>query len=226
MTPTTSSTETGDVYDVLRERILSTHYEPGLVLREANIADDLGVSRTPVREALIRLSEIGLLERTTRGLRIRKRSVDELGEVYEACIAIEPAVTGFAALRRRPHNLVEIDDVLAATERAIEAGIADGVTDGYALMDAWHTAVWRAAGNDTLGQVLANLSAQLFSIPVATLGIPEWRLCLESHREITEAIRQQDASRADELMRVHLEAGRDAALRALAGAESPGQGAS
>lgn len=206
----------GDVYDVLRGRIAQAHYQPGQVMREASLAEDLGVSRTPVREALIRLSEIGLLERTTRGLRIRKHSVDELGEVYEACIALEPIVAGFAALRRRPHNLLEMEDALAATEQAI----ADGIVDCYALMDAWHAAVWRAAGNDTLNQVLHNLSAQLFSIPVETLGLTEWQLCLESHREITEAIRQQDAGRVDELMRVHLEAGRDAALRALAVAES------
>lgn len=215
--------EPGDVYDVLRARILHTHYEPGQVLREALIADDLGVSRTPVREALIRLSEIGLLERTNRGLRIRKRTVDELGEVYEACIVLEPVVTGFAALRRRPHNLLELDDALTATERAID----DGVIDAYSLMDAWHAAVWRAAGNDTLNHALENLSAQLFSIPVATLGITEWRLCLDSHREITDAIRRQDAGHAEELMRVHLEAGRDAALRALASADSaPDRGAS
>lgn len=219
----TTSTGPGDVYDVLRDRILHSQYEPGTVLREASIADDLGVSRTPVREALIRLSEIGLLERTTRGLRIRKRSVDELGEVYEACIALEPAVAGFAALRRRPHNLLELEDVLTATQQAIE----DGVIDAYGLMDAWHSAVWRAAGNETLNQMLANLSAQLFSIPVETLGLTEWQLCLDSHREMTEAIRKQDAARVEELMRVHLEAGRDAALRALAVAESAAeQGAS
>lgn len=224
MTATTPTTiEPGDVYDVLRERIANAHYAPGQVLREAPLADALGVSRTPVREALIRLSEIGLLERTTRGLRIRKRSVDELGEVYEACLTLEPAVAGFAALRRRPHNLLELDDVLAATERAIQ----DGVVDGYALMDEWHSAVWRAAGNDTLSQMLANLSAQLFGIPVETLGLTEWQLCLDSHREMTDAIRRQDAGRAEELMRVHLEAGRDAALRALAVAESAsGQGVS
>lgn len=217
MTATTpTSIDPGDVYDVLRERILHAHYQPGQVLREAPIADDLGVSRTPVREALIRLSETGLLERTTRGLRIRKHSVDELGEVYEACLALEPVVAGFAALRRRPHNLLELEDVLTATERAI----ADGIVDGYALMDDWHAAVWRAAGNDTLHLVLQNLSAQLFSIPVETLGLTEWQLCLDSHREMTEAIRQQDASRTEDLMRVHLEAGRDAALRALAVAEA------
>lgn len=213
-TPTTvepANIQPGGVYDVLRQRILHTHYAPGQVLREALVADDLGVSRTPVREALIRLSEIGLLQRTNRGLRVRRQSVDELGEVFEACIALEPVVAGFAALRRRPHNLLELDDALTAAERAL----ADGVIDGYVLMDTWHAAVWRAAGNDTLSHVLQNLSAQLFSTPVGTLGVAEWRLCLGSHREMTDAIRRQDAGRTEQLMRAHLEASRDTALRAL-----------
>jgi DNA-binding GntR family transcriptional regulator len=212
MTPPTTAVEaTAGVYDVLRDRILHAHYAPGQLLREAPVADDLGVSRTPVREALIRLSENGLLERTTRGLRVRERSVSELGEVYEACILVEPAVARLAALRRRPQHLVALDDVLDSTRRALDAG-AD---DPHVLMDQWHIAVWQAADNDTLAHLLESLSAQLFSIPAPVLGITEWGVSLESHREMTEAIRRQDADAAEELMRVHLEAGRDAALRSL-----------
>lgn len=202
---------TTGVYGLLRDRILQAHYRPGQVMREAPVADDLGVSRTPVREALIRLTENGLLERTNRGLRVRQRTVDELSDVYEACLLVEPAVAGLAALRRRTQDLAVLDNVLDATDHAISAG----ETSIQPFMDEWHVAVWHSAYNDSLSQLLHTLSAQLFSIPAPVLGLTQWRVSLDGHRELTEAIRSQDAATAEALMRTHLEAGRDAALRAL-----------
>lgn len=217
MTPGGGVEATTGVYEVLRDRILHAYYSPGHLLREAPVAEDLGVSRTPVREALIRLAENGLLERTTRGLRVRVRTVGELGEVYEACILVEPAVARLAALRRRPQHLVALDDVLDSTRRALD----EGADNPQVQMDGWHRAVWRAADNDTLLNLLESLSAQLFSIPAPVLGITEWGVSLESHREMTDAIRRQDADAAEQLMRAHLEGGRDAALRSLTSLPTP-----
>lgn len=212
MTAAAGTTDaTTGVYGLLRDRILQAHYLPGQVMREAPVADDLGVSRTPVREALIRLAENGLLERTTRGLRVRQPTIDELSDVYESCILVEPAVARLAALRRRPQDLAVLDNVIATTAQAIDTDDADV----QPFMDEWHLAVWRAAYNESLTQVLNTLSAQLFTIPAPALGITQWHVALDGHRALTEAIRRQDADLAERLMREHLEAGRDAALRSL-----------
>jgi len=196
-------------YEVLRERILGMAYSPGEVLREVPLAEELGYSRTPVREALARLEYDGLLERTARGVRVRKRTVDEVVSVYETCLILEPEAARLAARRRTPRNLLSLRDALTRPE---------GEEGGAAVreqLDLWHTEVWDAAGNASLVEVLRHVSAQLVVLPYGPRAGGSWEQSVHSHVLVTDAIERQDADAAASLMAEHLAAARDATLRVL-----------
>ncbi len=198
-------------YEALRAGSLSSGYAPGTIVRELALAVDLGVSRTPVREALLRLEQEGLLERTARGMRVKRRTLEELAGVYEAILVIEPAVSGLAALRARSQDLVRLESLIADAG----AAIADGA-DPHPLMDAWHFALWQAADSPALEDALKRLSTLLYAIPAPAVGLTDWSASLDHHREILAALRSHDVETATALMRSHMEKGRDAALRTLA----------
>ncbi|WP_159499757.1 GntR family transcriptional regulator [Microbacterium sp. 18062] len=196
-------------YDVIRARILESAYPPGTLLREVTLSNELGHSRTPIREALARLEHEELLERTPRGLRVRQFGIDDIVAVYESCLIVEPAATRLAALRRTQRDVLVLQRLLEDAAAVIGAG------DPVRLMDDWHIALWDACRNPSLVAVLNRLSAQLFGLPAPPASGDAWGASLAAHREITDAVVAQDAERAETLMRAHLEAGRDAALQAL-----------
>jgi DNA-binding GntR family transcriptional regulator len=198
-------------YETLRERILQLSYAPGEVLREVPLAAELGFSRTPVREALARLEHDGLLERTARGVRVRKRTVDEVVEVYETCLILEPEAARLAARRRTPRNLLALRDALERPDGE------EGGTQVRAQLDRWHFAVWDAAHNASLAELLRHVSAQIIVLPYGPRTGGSWEKSVRSHVLLTDAIERQDAEAAGQLMTEHLSAARDLTLRVLEG---------
>src|ERR1700749_32754 len=89
-----------DVYDRLRGEIVTGEFEPGTPLGEEALAQRYGTSRTPVREALRRLEQDGLVESGVRGMRGRARSPEEIQEIYEVRVPLEATVAAAAARRR------------------------------------------------------------------------------------------------------------------------------
>jgi DNA-binding GntR family transcriptional regulator len=87
-------------YTRLRKEILEGAFAPGTILLKTALSARYGVSRTPVREALGRLAQDGLIERSTRGFRIRQRDPEQILEIYEARIALEARSAELAARRR------------------------------------------------------------------------------------------------------------------------------
>src|SRR5262245_36573437 len=99
-TPESGSRDADRVYDELRRRILALTLDPGSVLDESRIVEDMGTSRTPVREAVIRLVSEGLLRRDGRQVRVSSFEVSQLRAFFEAVTLMSRAIHRMAASRR------------------------------------------------------------------------------------------------------------------------------
>lgn len=201
------------VYDQVRADIISGELESGTVLVEVTVAERYGVSRTPVREALLRLEHDGLVARLAQGMVVRERSPEEILEIYEARIALEGAVAAAAARRRSALDLARIRNASAqmSTTRPVDAPVAMQLNHNY------HTAVWAAGHNATMVDLLVRLEAQLSRYTSTTLLHPDrWPAVLHEHAAITEAITDQNATEAERLTKLHFEQARAIRLEIFA----------
>ncbi len=193
----------GRVYDTVRRAIVQLQLEPGNPLSEADIARQLGVSRQPVREAFIKLSEAGLVEiRPQRGTFVRLISLREVENARFIREAIEVAIARKAAAEAVGADLQALD-ALVEQQRAA-AATSDNA--GFLHLDEhFHQQIARSAGCDDAWRVLEGLKAQMdrvryLSLPQAT----PLDVILEQHTAIVDAIRQGSADAAETAMRRHL----------------------
>jgi DNA-binding GntR family transcriptional regulator len=197
------STIAGRVYDTVRRAIVQLQLEPGNPLSEADIARQLGVSRQPVREAFIKLSEAGLVEiRPQRGTFVRLISLREVENARFIREAIEVAIARKAAVEATGSD-VDALDALVEHQRGA-AGLSDNVAFLH-LDEQFHQQIARSAACDDAWRVLEGLKAQMdrvryLSLPEATpLGI-----IIEQHAAIVDAVRQGTPDAAETAMRRHL----------------------
>ena len=165
------------VYDQLRALILSDEFGPDTMLVETALATRLGVSRTPIREALRRLEQDGLVERTSRGTRVVERSPEQILEIYELRILLEGQAARTAAERA---TSLDINRLRAIHEQMLAAG-PDDDEDRVRLNRLFHEALWAASHNGTLVEVIDRLIAHLH--PQTTLRFPgRWDSILDRTR--------------------------------------------
>ncbi|HTP19170.1 MAG TPA: GntR family transcriptional regulator [Solirubrobacteraceae bacterium] len=191
------------VYEAIRERITSGSLPRGARVHQEDLAEELGVSRTPVREALRRLAAEGLVEmRTNRGARVA--DVDQVGMrvSYEARTVIEPGAARLAAGRRLEEPLARMRAAVAAQRRSLR-----NVRRSFEANREFHLALAAASGNEFLAQFaerlwVARIGETIYERQVET----QERMLLDvrEHEQILEAIEAGDARRAESLTRRHL----------------------
>ncbi|MGW0177283.1 GntR family transcriptional regulator [Rhodococcus sp. NPDC003322] len=198
-------------YTQLRERITGGHCPPGSMLVPAAVGVELGLSRTPVREALHRLESEGLVTKVTRGYVVRERSEEEVLEICDARIALESAVAHSAAGRRS-----DID--VARLSRLLESAVAaPDPASALRLHNEWHAALRVAAHNTTIAELMDRLDAQLAVYDAEESKAPSNLTQIEAeHREIHAAVVAGDGERARTLMIAHQERTRDIRIAAMA----------
>jgi DNA-binding GntR family transcriptional regulator len=198
------------VYEQLRAAIVSGEYAAGDSLVELSLAERYGTSRTPIREALRRLEQDGLVERGDRGMRVRTRSPEEIMEIYEARIALETTAAAAAAERRTELDLIRIRN---ATARMAETATVDSNAMAAANRVV-HEAIWSAGHNGTIMDLLTRLNNHLTRYPATTLAVPgRWEEALRQHEEIVTAIENRDTGAAADLAREHMTQARDIRLK-------------
>lgn len=200
-------------YEMLKQAILGGELVPGQPLIEATLARWCGVSRTPIREALRRLEQDGLVYRSIHGLAVRERSPDEILDLYDTRLVLEATVARVAAERRTDHdvrllrwNLQHADDVSA--------------DDSDAMVEAnqqLHRAVWRASHNESLIDLLERLHLHLARYPGTTLSSPgRWDTARAQHAELVDAIERRDGGAAHSIAERHFLEARDIRLALFA----------
>lgn len=207
-------------YDELRRRILSNEMPAGAQYLEQALADELGMSRTPVREALIRLSDEGLVEvRPRHGARVLPVSVADMAEIYELLTVLEALAAQRIAERGLPAgDLARLDSLVAAMDSALDAG---NLIAWSGLDQDFHSAIVELSGNQRLSQVAAMFRDQAHRARMQTLTLrPKPTQSNRDHAALVAAIRRRDAAAAHDIHRRHrLEAGR--MLLKLLAAEKP-----
>jgi DNA-binding GntR family transcriptional regulator len=200
-------------YDMLKRAILSGELAPGQPLVETALAEWCGVSRTPIREALTRLEQDGLVHHSEGGLVVRVRSPEEILDIYDTRIVLEAKVGKVAAERRTDHDVRMLS-------YALQRGKETDASDPAAMVEAnelFHRMVWRASHNEALVDLLQRLNLHLGRYPETTLTAPgRWAQALEEHTELAEAIEQRRGDDAYDIAQRHFESARDIRLALFA----------
>ena len=202
------------VFNTLRQAILKGELEPGERLMEIQLADRLGVSRTPVREAIRMLELEGLVVMIPRrGAQVANITEKDLNDVLEVRITLENMAIEKACANMTDEDVRKLE--LAAQD--FQKSTAEGDLVKMAEADVnFHEAIYRAADNKRLMQVLNNLREQIYRYRVEYLKEDEARNRLvREHEEITNAIRNRDVKKAQELSFKHLENQRMGIIQAI-----------
>jgi DNA-binding GntR family transcriptional regulator len=205
-------------YATLRSDIVDWRLPPGTVLAEVELSARLGVSRTPVREALARLSAEGLAEpQSGRGVVVSEISLDHLGELFELRSALECRAAELAAARRDPTVFLDLHEKLNDAGRLITD--ADPARrDYYKLAGELDSAIDAAVGNHYLAQSLKSLRVHLVRVRRLSKDNPSrLRDAAREHAAIALAIANGNAAVASAATTVHL----DNSLRHLLSSRPP-----
>jgi GntR family transcriptional regulator, trigonelline degradation regulator len=205
------------VYEELKSAIVDLRLAPGDPLREATLADQLGVSKTPIREALTRLEQEGLVETTSfKGAVVTGYSRQDLLEIYELRELLENAAARTAAESMADADRDRLDRICRESRKLKKNHDAAGLA---ALISAFDDVLFEQVRNGRIRALIENLRAHLTRIGHLTAEIPgRIEASVDEHEKIVQAIAARDPELAERQMREHIRSVRDDQLRALAGA--------
>jgi len=191
------------VTQILREAILDGALRPSAWLRESELARELGVSRTPVREALKRLSAEGLVTITARqGAMVSRMTVEDVLEVYVVRENLEGLAARLAARHRSQQQLDQLEVILSRMTRATSEGRPTDLAD---LNISFHKVIRKAAANHYLDHFLTRVEFAVRRFGRTTFEMPgRTEEAMEEHRRIVEALRASDAQAAERLATAHM----------------------
>ena len=189
------------VYQVLRRGILDGELPPGYRLRSDVLANDLNVSRTPVREALRKLESEGLADASRSGLVVRQSTEEDLIEIFYLREALEGMAARLAAENATP---AEIDELHALVEDMQAVAARGDIALVRKLTGEFHLLVCRASHNKRLIQSLQGLLDHVRQAQSSTLYMPGRPAdALKEHRALLRAIEKRDPDLAETLARQH-----------------------
>ncbi|HYH01692.1 MAG TPA: GntR family transcriptional regulator [Bacillota bacterium] len=192
------------VFESLREAIISGQLSPGERMMEIQLAEEMGVSRTPVREAIRKLELEGLVVMIPRkGAYVAGLSLKDVTDVFEIRGALEGLAAELAADRITEDELESLERYLVKISEDIEHGDLNRVVE---TDTDFHTILYQASRNSRLSQIINNLREQIQRFRTTSLSFPgRMKTALEEHRKIVEAISSRDGELARKLAKEHIE---------------------
>jgi len=202
------------VFESLREAIISGVLKPGERMMEVQLAEEMGVSRTPVREAIRKLELEGFVIMVARkGAYVAGISSKDVSEVFEIRAALEGLAAALAAERINDSEKEELERVLVYKAASVEAN------DFSSLIEKdteFHELIYKASRNERLMQIISNLREQINRFRMVSLAHPgRGREALEEHRKIAEAIADRDFTLAQALAQEHIGNAENALLESM-----------
>lgn len=192
------------VFNTLREAILNGEIEPGERLMEIKLAETLGVSRTPIREAIRMLQIEGLVNMTPRkGTVVADISKEDLKNVLEVRRVLEELAVTLACQNMTDNDVEELKQNLNEFENAIEKEIPSDI----AKIDvAFHDIIYKATKNDRLIQILYNLREQMFRYRLEYIKDFDTRqTVIKDHEKLIHAIENKDIESAKQIIVSHID---------------------
>lgn len=207
------------VHRYLRDGILSGRYSFGQRLAELEVAAELQLSRTPVREAFRKLELEGLVRyEVGRGVTVTYLGPRDMPELYEIMVALEGMAARLAARRISPEAGEALQASLEAVEGALDRGDVEAAREAH---ERFNDQIFRSAGNRRLYELLTRFAGYI----ERTRSV-SWPARIEEiradHRALVEAIRGGDLDRAEQVMREHVDRSRQTYLRALGEGDEAG----
>jgi DNA-binding GntR family transcriptional regulator len=203
------------VYAYIKEAIVAVHLRPGQRLRSEEIAQAVNASRTPVREALSRLAQEGLVERESGwGYVIKHVSVKDVLDLFNVREALEVEAAREVAPHLDDHIIAELVHLNAIAEQLF----SDGDVEGFLRQNRqFHETLARATGNRLLQQMLGSIHDRVRQVGTLLVELHEPRLkeLLLENRRIVSAIRKKDPSALECAVRHHIRRGREHVMRLI-----------
>jgi DNA-binding GntR family transcriptional regulator len=200
-------------YERLKQAIISGALAPGEQLVEIPLAEWCEVSRTPIREALTRLEQDGLIQRTEHGLVVRESTPAEIIDLYDSRIVLESRAAAVAAERR---TATDLSYMWRAEERY--RGLANDDVENLAKRNReFHRAIWVASHNNSLIDLLERLNMHLGRHPLTTLQFPgRHETAAMEHHNLVTVISDQNAELAGKIASQHFTEAQEIRLKILA----------
>jgi len=198
-----------EVAELLRQRIFSRELPPGGWIDELKIADEYGISRTPLREALKVLAAEGLITmKVRRGAYVTEVSEKDLTDVYHLLALLESDAAGVVALQATNIQLQELADL----HQALESAESDR-EQFFELNEQFHMRLLELADNKWRDQMVVDLRKVMkLNRHNSLLKLGRIHESLEEHRNLVHALVQRDALGAVASMKIHFQNGLDAAI--------------
>jgi len=202
------------VCENIRQAIIDGTLSPGERLMEIQLADEMGVSRTPVREAIRKLELEGFVVMIPRrGTYVADISIKDITEIYEIRISLDVLAAGLAAERITDEELEKLNSYLIEIAKYVPTMDLDKIVE---LDTAFHDVLYNASRNERLCSIIGNLREQLTGIRGRSMSYPG-RLVetMDEHRALLDSIAARDVERAQRAARVHLENAEQTLMRSL-----------
>jgi DNA-binding GntR family transcriptional regulator len=189
-------------YQLIRQRIITLELAPLSAIDEQALMEDLQLGRTPIREALQRLSSEGLVFfAPRRGIFVADISITDLQKIFELRLVLEGFCARLAAQRATPEQLATMVGIIEDLKRVPEG-------DSKALMaidERYHELLYEAGDNQFLAEILKRLHALSFRLWYLVLDrLGDVQSAMEQHIPITQALQEGDGARAEELLQQHI----------------------
>ncbi|EFH12412.1 GntR family transcriptional regulator [Pseudoroseomonas cervicalis] len=192
-----------ELYAALRQRILTGELVPGTAIAEAPMAEQLGVSRTPVREVFRRLSDEGLLEvRPQIGSFVAPIQLDAVHDSQFVRETLECRTVRMAAEQAQDGDIAALRAEIERQRPAVQGGDALGF---FASDESFHAALIRMAGRPAIWRVIQDVKTQLDRVRYLSTESQAWlEMIFSEHERIAESVAARDADAAEAVMRQHL----------------------
>jgi len=200
-TPITRKSLHSEVTDRIRQLIVESHLQPGQRVPELEIGRDLGVSRTPIREALKVLAAEGLVELLPlRGAMVKTFSIKDATDM----LALMAVLEIFAADKACKADQKKVDQVLALQARMSLLHAKGKRSEYFEVNQQIHDAIVAMADNESLSLVHSALSKRMRSLRFSGNSTPDnWRNALKEHEEIAAALQQRDTKKIKKAVGLH-----------------------
>ncbi|WP_288271574.1 GntR family transcriptional regulator [uncultured Bifidobacterium sp.] len=190
-------------YIVMRQKIMSGDYSPYTRLAEASIGKQIGMSRTPIREALARLANDGLIRKVNSGYYVSQPDFSDIAELYELRILLEKHGI-FRGITKSAYDVDALQDIKAKWETMRSEHIVPD--PGFVVRDEdFHESLLRAAGNQVMGDVLQNVNLRIRSVRMYDF-ITEDRIdwTINTHLSILESVIAGNLDKAQDKIERHI----------------------
>lgn len=203
-----------EVYDTLKKSILYGKLKGGQRLIEEQLADQIGISRTPVREAFHKLERDDLVTRLPKGgFAVREFTREDVEEIFGIRTALESYAAYIATLHMTPDRLSALEKKIQETEKALRRGNDERVVQ---LHTEFHDLLYKSCKSKKLTEMINNFRDYFYRYRSALLktryGI---RDSMEGHRHMLEGMKKKNPRLVERLVRKHLERGKDIIMKEI-----------